>query len=249
MIDCLGVLGAGHLAGFVCAGLRRSGWRGKLLIAEHRSAAQFAKTHDGETAPLSALPKADIVLLAVRPDQAETALAGADWSGSLILSAIAGRRIAELQAAAPGAVIIRAMPISSAALCTSPTPLHPNNAAAAALLAQVGSVIPIDEEDLFEAACANAAAYGWYLALIDQIEQANVKAGLSPQLARRMATETLKSAASVAAGHTGDLPQMISALATPGGITAHGLDMLNAAQALPPWAQAFSTVADRLRRR
>ncbi|MGB0508307.1 MAG: pyrroline-5-carboxylate reductase family protein, partial [Pikeienuella sp.] len=217
--------------------------------AEHRTAIEFASKYDGQVVPVTALPQADITLLSVRPEQAEAALSNVDWNGVTILSAMAGRSLADLQAAAPGAKIVRAMPISAAALCASPTPLYPSNTLATALLELVGAVIPFDDETIFEAACANAAAYGWIFALIEQLENANQKAGLSAPLARQMTAETLRAAASVAAEHDGSMGALLNSLATPGGITAHGLDVLEKANALHPWAKAFDSVADRLARK
>ena len=85
-----------------------------------------------------------------------------------------------------------------------------------------GHAVEFSDEQQFTAATANAAAYGWLVALIAELEKANCNAGLTSDQARKMVTQTVASAASVASETEGDLGQLPSSLATPGGITEEG---------------------------
>lgn len=246
----LGIIGAGHLAGFVVAGLRRAEWGGDVVIPERgRRAAAFAERHGAALATdnQAVADRSDAVLVAVHPADVEAALSGLRWpAGRLLLSAMAGVKIARLAALAPGAEIVRCMPISAAAIGASPTPLFPADAQAETLLAHLGAVIPMASESALEAASVNAAAYGWYFRLIGRIEAANITAGLDAEAARRMAIETLAAAAAVARVSDAPADTILRDLATPGGITAQGLDILKEANAFEAWDAAFAAVATRV---
>ena len=139
------------------------------------------------------------------------------------------------------------MPISAATLGASPTPVFPRDAAAEALLSRLGPVIPMESETALEAASANAAAYGWYFRLIARMVAANEAAGLAPAEAKRMGVETIRAAAEVALAADAPAEEIIAALATPGGITAQGLEALDREDAFAPWDEAFSAVAARVK--
>ncbi|MCR9255693.1 MAG: NAD(P)-binding domain-containing protein [Alphaproteobacteria bacterium] len=253
MIFALGVIGTGHLAGFVVEGLRKAGWEWPIHAAsrDRERLAAFCERYaavPGDN-PQEVIDASDAVLVAVRPDQAEAALSGLKWrEAERLVSAMAGVKLETLAALAPGAEIARIMPISSAALCLSPTPFYPASPEVESLIGFIGKAIPMPSEEAFEAATANAAAYGWYFALMAEMIAANEAAGLDPETAKAMAVETLASAAQVALAADAPAPEILKGLRTPGGITEQGLDLLDGADALTPWRAAFAAVADRLRR-
>jgi pyrroline-5-carboxylate reductase len=251
MIDSLGIIGTGHLSEFVCEGLRESGWTHELVVSPHNRAqaeffhrrfgASIAETHQ------QLVNRTKAVFVAVRPAQIKQALSDIIWPvHQTLISAAAGVKISDLKGFATDTNVVRVMPISAAALMASPTAMFPNHPQVAELLAQVGSVIPLESELEFDAATANAAAYGWYFALMDEIMQANVRAGLSPVSAKRISVETLAAAAKVSLASTIDSETILERLATPGGITTQGLEILKQQQAIKCWSTAFDAVVQRL---
>ena len=76
---------------------------------------------------------------------------------------------------------------------------------------------------------------------------ANEAAGLAPAEAKRIAVETIRAAAEVALASDAPAEDIIAALATPGGITARGLEVLEKADAFAPWDGAFAAVAARVK--
>lgn len=247
----LGILGTGDLASFCCEGLRRANWDGQLLVSPHSPvrARELADRFDGEVAESNqaVVDGCDIVLIAVRPGQAEALFSGLVVPESLIvLSAMAGVKISALQACAPGATIVRCMPVSSASINNSPTTLYPGNEPAASLLALLGPVIVVDTESGFEAATTNAAAYGWFIALLGEMIVANERAGLSHQEAVEIVTKTVTAAAAVLAIPGADQEAILASLLTPTGITEQGIKILNARRGFDPWNEAFDAVAKRL---
>jgi pyrroline-5-carboxylate reductase len=251
MIDSLGIIGTGHLSEFVCEGLRASGWAHELVVSPHNrtKAALFHQRFDASIAEThqQLVDRTQAVFVAVKPAQIKQALSDIVWPAhQIIISAAAGVKVSDLADIVTGANIVRVMPISAAALMASPTTLFPNHPLVAELLAQVGPVIPLASELEFDAATANAAAYGWYFALMDEIMQANVRAGLTPDSAKRISIETLAAAAKVSLASTKDCDSILEGLATPGGITEQGLDILKQQQAIECWGTAFGKIVERL---
>ena len=251
-LERIGIIGCGHLAGFLCAGLRHTGWRGELFVTSHRkdSANRFAHLYGAKvvTSRQEVVTECRLILLSVRPDQYQQALQDLAWSPTtILLSVLAGVPIASLQQHAQPATIIRAMPISAAAINQSPTPVYPGHPIVSELFNLLGSSIELPDEQQFTVATANAAAYGWILALIAQLEAANSEAGLSSAHARQMVTQTLSAAAAVAADTDGDLNQLLSTLATPGGITAEGYASLQQRRNLEDWREVFLQIVHRLK--
>lgn len=253
MIDSLGIIGAGHLATFFCEGLRASGWIGDLVVSSHNreKAEAFRQRFDASKADChqEVIDRTKAVLVAVRPAQIQRALSGLIWpGGQKIISAAAGVKISQLAEIASDTLIVRVMPISAAAYLASPTIVFPEDQEVSELLSHIGSAIPMADETEFDVASANAATYGWYFALIEEIFQANIRAGLSPASAKLISVGTLAAATKVSLASTKDNESILETLATPGGITAHGLKILKDRRALEPWSEAFDAIVDRLTR-
>ena len=247
----IGIIGCGHLAGFLCAGLQYRKWHGEIVVTSYHesTAKRFADNYAARIVASSQelIDQCDLILLSVRPDQYQKALQGLVWTQqSVLVSVLAGVPVASLQEHASPAVIIRAMPISSAAINQSPTPVYPAHPVAREFFNLLGSTIEIPDEQQFTVATVNAAAYGWIFALIDELEKANCEAGLSSDHARQLVSQTFTAAASVASGADGELSQVLSTLATPGGITAEGHALLQSRKSLDAWREAFQQIVQRL---
>ena len=83
---------------------------------------------------------------------------------------------------------------------------------------------------------------------METMVEANRNAGLPPETARSLVTQTFRAASGMS-GHEPDTPlgELVSRLATKGGITQQGLDRLRASDAWTAWQSAFCEVCDRLR--
>jgi len=69
-----------------------------------------------------------------------------------------------------------------------------------------------------------------------------------PQTARKLVLETVRGAADMALARPDqDLDAMLDSLATPGGITEHGLTLLRRRGGLTAWREALDAVLSRLR--
>jgi pyrroline-5-carboxylate reductase len=120
-------------------------------------------------------PKAHIVLVATPPAETLACLRALSWrpDQALICVAIDVTR-ATLAAAAPGAIVLRAMPSNAAALGICPTPLYPAHAEAKVLLSRLGPVFELADERAFDAATALAGYHLWCYGLMEEVTRAAV---------------------------------------------------------------------------
>lgn len=246
----IGIIGVGHLAAAILAGLRGSGLApAEVLLAPRGQGPALAQAHGHGLARSNAdlVRACDIVLLAVRPKDAAEAIRGLPWrAGQVLLSACAGVPLAALSAAAP-ARTARIMPITAAEIGRSPTVLFPDLAAAKPLLARIGPVIAVPSEADFETATVSAAVYGWVQALVQRTAQWSAAQGLPPDAARALVAHTFAAAGQLIAEKPAPMADLLLALITPGGITERGLDVLRAQGVPEAWDAACDAVLARLR--
>lgn len=249
----VGILGVGHLAEYLVPGLLRGHAASRLILSPRnlgRSAA-LAERHgvsvaDGNAALVGAC---DVVLLAVRPEQAVDAVSGLPWrEGQVLVSLCAAVRLAALAPIVGEAGLARAMPIAAAALGESPTSVFPDLPAARAVLAPLGPLLAMPDEAAFETACVSAAFYGWVHALIGETADWAEAAGVPAALARELMARTVRGAAAMVGEHPErPIEAMTRALCTPGGITRAGLDLLHDRAAFEAWRDACEAALARMR--
>ncbi len=238
----IGILGVGHLAGYLLRGFLRAGCAPEDLLLSPGGGASDAAARHGlaiATDTVELVRRSEALLLCVRPAQAGEALAGLPWrQGQLVVSACAGVPLSLLGPAAAPADVVRAMPISAAAIGASPTTLYPDHPAARALLGHLGPVIALGAEADFTSATAEMAVYGWVHALIGATAAWAQDQGLPPTASRRIAAATFEAAARMVMAEERPIGDMVTALATPGGLTEAGLESLRNRGVEAAWAEA-----------
>ena len=248
----IGVLGAGHLAGYLLEGFHRRGAGGRVRVSDCAAgrAGQLAARWGAQAAESNQnlVDAADLVILAVRPADALPACRELAFrAGQVVASAAAGVTLAQLGPAVAPARAVRVMPISSAALNGSPTLVYPGHPAVAEGFALLGQVHVLADEAGFTAASVIAAFYGWVFALADETVAWTGRQGVPPEIARPLVLETLRSAADMGLAKAGEpLGEMLERLATPGGITGFGLAEIRRRGGLEAWTLALEAVLGRL---
>ena len=235
------LVGCGNMAGAMLDGWLAGGIPPERFFV-HDPAARALPA--GVTA-LDALPEAgafDAILLGVKPQMlgevapAVEPLAG---PGATVLSILAGVELATLAARFPRArAVARVMPNLAVALGKSPIGLAARGLddmgrrSIEALMAPLGSAEWIGEEefDLFTALAGSGPAfvYRFIAALADGAEAL----GMVQEPARRIATAMVEGAAALAAVSPQAPGALADKVASPGGTTRAGLDMLDADEAL-----------------
>jgi pyrroline-5-carboxylate reductase len=253
MIDRVGIIGVGHLAGYLVEGLRRADREVEIFLSPRNAerAASLAARFGAAvaTSNQAVVDVADLILLTTRPGDAVAACEGLAFRpGQTVISVAASLPLEALMPAVAPATAVRAMPISCAAINQSPTLLYPDHPQARALFALLGQVHVLPDESRFTPASAIAAFYGWVYALMDETVAWTTQAGVPPQTARSLVLGTVRGAAAMALAQPDqDLAAMLDTLATPGGITGRGLNLLQQRGGLAAWTEALEAVLSHLR--
>jgi pyrroline-5-carboxylate reductase len=193
--------------------------------------------------PRHPAPKAQVVVVAVKPQVATMALpnvAPLVGDDTVIVSVMAGKTLAFLEAALPGTAIVRAMPNTPAAIGRGITVAVANKKVTTAqrklahdLLAATGAVEWIDDEALMDAVTAvSGSGPAYVFHLTEALAKAGVVAGLSPQLAETLARATVAGSGELlhrSPHHPAILRQNVT---SPGGTTAAALNVLMAPDGL-----------------
>lgn len=253
MTGPIGIIGVGHIAGYLVEGLMRAGNPPRIMLSPRgreqaeRLAARFELDVAADNREV--VETADVIIVATRPQQVIEATRGLPWRpGQVLVSVAAGVSLRALAGASAPATCVRAMPLSCAAIGASPTSIYPAEPTVRALFARLGSVHALPDEAAFDAASVLGAFYGWMHALIKETAAWTASAGVPPAAARALVAETVRGAAGmVLARPEIDLAAMLDSLATPGGITSRGLEVLDGRDAWAAWTKALAAALARTR--
>lgn len=197
----------------------------------------------------------DLIFLAVKPQQmGDVVPAYAAWAGgpATFVSIAAGTTMATLASLLPGATpLVRCMPNTPAALGAGMMVCCANHHVGtgardltARLLAASGAVDWIDDEALMDAVTAlSGSGPAYVFHMIECMAAAGAELGLDPDLANRMAVQTVMGAGRLAA-EASDPPGTLRVQVTsPGGTTAAALCVLMAEDGLALLMQRALTAA------
>lgn len=184
-----------------------------------------------------------VVVLAVKPqlvDAAAPALAHCLASETLLVSILAGVEIASLRARFPAPQgVVRVMPNTPAAIGKGVMALHGEHLSASqretaeALMSSIGTVEWIAEESLFDAVTAlSGCGPAFLFRFIDALAEAGAGLGLPRDQAARLALATVEGSALLAAQSDEPPATLADRVASPGGSTREGLDVLDRDRAL-----------------
>ena len=154
-------------------------------------------------------------------------------AATLAVSIMAGTTIAAIETVC-GSIVVRAMPNTPAAIgrgitvaVASQNVSTDQRAVADALLRATGSVEWVDDEGLMDAVTAVSGSGPAYVFLLaEELARAGVEAGLPPDLATRLARETVAGSGELL--HRSDLASatLRQNVTSPGGTTAAALEVL-----------------------
>jgi pyrroline-5-carboxylate reductase len=258
-----GFLGAGHIARALA-----EGWRQPLLDPVLRPdlsaydpiperARSFAADFDARaySSVAELVAGCEAVVLAMRPDDVAAALAEVApvLERRPLLSLAAAVPLADLRAGLlPGAGVARVMPNVAAAIGRGVFLLVAGTLSASQadevrnLFGLVGTVVEVPES-LFDPATAVAGCGPGFTALfIEALAQAGVEAGLDATMARELAIAAVAGSAALVA-RDGDPVAVREAIATPGGMTAEGIDVLESRGIRAALVAAVAAAVERAR--
>jgi pyrroline-5-carboxylate reductase len=240
-----GKMGAALLQGWAARGLSGEG----VAIVEPRPSPEIAALAASRGFALNPTKRApaQALVLAVKPQMLDAVapdIAADAGPDTLVLSILAGKRIADFSARLPLArMIVRAMPNTPAAIGRGITGAYAGPAVdasgrdiAAALLGAVGEVEWIESEALIDAVTAvsgSGPAYVFYF--VECLTKAGVEAGLPVETAARLARATVSGAGELLRQSPDTSPATLRENVTsPGGTTAAALAVLMAEDGFAP---------------
>ncbi|OZA92289.1 MAG: pyrroline-5-carboxylate reductase [Erythrobacter sp. 34-65-8] len=159
---------------------------------------------------------------------------------TMLVSILAGVELASLRQRFPRAGgIVRLMPNLAVALRKSPNALvgqrlsPPLRDKVTALAAALGSAEWLDDESQFELVTALAGSGpGFLFRFIEALAKGAAALGLEPDQAGRLAVAMVEGAGALAAGSPHSPAELARRVASPGGMTQRGYDVLDRGEAL-----------------
>jgi len=206
-------VGGGNMATALIGGLVAKGADARAIAvievspaARERLAARYPVQI--VTAPDAAVQRAEVLVLAVKPQDAKAALATVSLEKQLVISIAAGITLGSLSRwLGVHRKLVRCMPNTPALIGAGITAMYalPEVSAedrrkAESILAAVGEVVWVGEERLLDpvtAVSGSGPAYVFWF--IEQLAASGEKLGLAPDAARKLALHTVLGAAKLAA--------------------------------------------------
>lgn len=238
--DSLFLVGCGNMAGQMLSRWIACGLDPARVTVLRPSGRPVAPGVTVVTAYPSALPAGCTVMLGMKPQQlTDVAVMLAPLVGReiAILSILAGTPIAELRRCFPrAATVVRAMPNLPVGLGLGVTALHADAATdAAARAAMTALATPLglvewvaDEGQLNAVTALSGCGPAFLFRFIDTLARAGEAIGLPAGQAARMAMATVEGAAAMAASAPDSPATLADRVASKGGMTREGLNILDA---------------------
>lgn len=235
LVGC-GNMGGAMLAGWLAAGLPAS----RFTVVDPQLAEAPAGVELLREVPAR---RFDAVLLGIKPQllgEVVPGLAPHIGRETVLLSILAGVELASLAARFPDAGgLVRIMPNLAAAIGKAPVALAARGldeaaqARVTALMEPLGTPEWLADEGLFDTVTALAGSGPAFVyRFIGALASGAAALGLPPEQARRMALATVEGASLLAAASSLAPGELARRVASPGGTTQAGLDVLDADAAL-----------------
>ncbi|MDG1437468.1 MAG: NAD(P)-binding domain-containing protein [Emcibacteraceae bacterium] len=252
MTKTIGIIGVGHFAAYLVEGFINASPDQSIILSPRGK-----KISDGlakqfncgiATDNQDVINKSDIIILSVKPNDLMDVLKGVDFpANKLVISVVAGAHYKQVTSLVAPASAVCALPISCAAINKSPTLLYPEHNEAKKALSLLGTVITCASQQEFNTAGTYSAFYGWQFKFMEEISQWGVKNDLPAEMARDIVEQISAGAAGMAAKDVDKtLEEIVSGVATKGGITELGLDIIDSQNSFKSWHDAMDAVRTRL---
>lgn len=236
-------IGGGNMSGSMIGGLLARGHEaGRIWVSDPEAECRerlgargvHATADNGEAAAA-----ADIAVLAVKPQQLRAACRDIATTVAerrmLVISIAAGIGTASLQSwLGADTAIVRCMPntpallqASATALYATPTVSEAQRTAAHEILASVGFVAWVQDEDAMHAVTAlSGSGPAYFFLVMEAMQLAGENLGLDPALARQLTAQTALGAARMALETDVDVVELRRRVTSPGGTTERALRVL-----------------------
>lgn len=256
----LGFIGAGEMGGAIIRGLLKSGWKKEEIIVSVRTPEKANLLADtlgiaAYTDNVRVISEADQLFLAVKPAQMSQVLAQIaqiSCPTKLLISMALGWSVEKIQKILPEWPVIRIMPNMPLALGEGVTLFHFADTVSANdrqtimhLFDTLGKTYQISPAVFDGATALSGSGPAFVYDFIDALSCAGREQGLEEKIARELAIQTVIGAAKMAQHEQVSPAQLAQKVATPGGCTAAGMEVLLTSDLKDIVRQAVSVTAHR----
>jgi pyrroline-5-carboxylate reductase len=244
------VIGCGHMGSALVRGLSRTDAHRVTACDLDTSALEAVEPYCAETTTdIAAAADADVVFVAVKPKVIAAVLGDLDLPADATLVTIAAGVPRAFVQSHTDATVVRIMPNLAAETGTMAAAVAwdaPDDDVAA-LLDALGEWVVIDETEMDVATALNGSGPAFVYYLVGAMRKAAVAEGLDPDAAETLAAQTFKGAAETVMRSDESIEDLIDAVATEGGTTIEGMDVLWESDVESVMAETLGAAADRSR--
>ncbi|HDQ44213.1 MAG TPA: pyrroline-5-carboxylate reductase [bacterium] len=257
----LAIIGAGNIGTAIAVGLVESGrfskdrlflTRRKADLTEPQDEEGFLIGHDN----LHAVRNADLVLIAVEPQQIDGVLheikSELVQGRHLLMSVVSNVRIRQIKSIIGAQhTVVRVMPNTAAAIRDSMTCLAAGDEdckgleTAESIFGTLGSTLVIDEEQMTAATALCACGIAFFLRAIRAASQGGIEIGFHAEDALLIAAQTARGAASLVLNMENHPEYEIDRVTTPRGCTISGLNRMEHAGFSSALIKGITTSAEK----
>ena len=258
----LGFFGAGKMAEGIVQAVAADGTMplGCVVMAETfpARAAEMAKRYGVQTTPDAAavVKAADAIFLAVKPQDVAALAAQVKpllTEKKLVISIVAGKSLATLRKMFGVQVrLVRVMPNLAlrakegmCAICPAKNATKSDVKLVESILGAAGQTALLKEKDFDAVTALSGSGPAFFAYMEEAMAEGGVKLGLKPAVARQLAEQTMLGTAVYLRQSGADLGEFIAGVATKGGTTAAGMDVMRASDFKKVVAATLAAAAKR----
>lgn len=243
----LGFFGAGKMAEGIVQAIAAVGSYDlkEVVMAESHQprAKEMAKRYRVKTVPdvEQVAKEADAIFLSVKPQDAAAVAERVKpllTSKKLVVSIVAGKSHATLRKMFGAKVrLIRVMPNLAlrakegmCAICPAKNATKADVKLVSSILGAAGQTAVLKEKDFDAVTALSGSGPAFFAFMEEAMAEGGVKLGLKPDVARKLAEQTMLGTAAYLRQSGADLGEFIAGVATKGGTTAAGMDVMRSSE-------------------
>jgi pyrroline-5-carboxylate reductase len=255
----IAILGTGKIGESLLAGLRSSDWAD--IIASTRRDERAAELHERHgvettTSNVAAIKGADVVVLAVKPQDIETLLGEIghlltpDQTVLSVAAAITTTRIE--RHVADDVPVVRSMPNAPsvvhegiAGMCAGRHATREHLDRAGTVLRAVGDVVEVPEGQMDAITAVSGSGPAYYALLAEAMIEAGILLGLSREISTRLVVQTMLGTAKLLRDEHVHPVELREAVTSPGGTTIRAIRELEQAGVRAAFLNAINAAMER----
>jgi pyrroline-5-carboxylate reductase len=257
----IAILGAGKIGEALLAGLRNSDWANLIASCRREERALELTERLGVEATTSnpeAIKGADVVVLAVKPQDVETLLGEVGHlltADQTVISVAAAITTATIERhLGPKVPVVRAMPNAPstvhdgiAGMCAGRNAQREHMDRAGTVLRAVGDVVEVGESSMDAITAVSGSGPAYYALLAEAMIEAGLLLGLSREVSTKLVVQTMLGTARLLRDENMHPVELREAVTSPGGTTIRAIRELEQAGVRAAFLNAIQAAMTRAR--